>query len=348
MKNENAIDLFKFIFSLLIVAIHVHIFRGNLSEYDSFITNGIARVGVPFLFISGSYFLFKNLNATYSVSCLKKYFSKLLRLYTIWSIIYFFPIMLIAVKNGTSISQLFSDGIQNYLFNGIATHLWYLNTTIICTLFFILIIKQRIRKIVLPLCIVLFICGLLCNAYNKIIMPIENDYFQSVVDFITKYTYSTNFSVPFFWMIFIYIGYLFATDKLKINKRVCLMLLPISFFALYLELWFVDSNLLFYGHSISISILPTSILIFALSLNLKFNDDNIYIYMRHMSTLIYLIHPLILTIVAILFSVIEFDIDISGLLYVVVATLSILLSCIIIKLHSKNERIPLKLSYLYK
>lgn len=70
--------------------------------------------------------------------------------------------------------------------------------------------------------------------------------------------------------------------------------------------------------------------------------------MRHMSTLIYLIHPLILTIVAILFSVIEFDIDISGLLYVVVATLSILLSCIIIKLHSKNERIPLKLSYLYK
>lgn len=58
MKNENTIDLMKFIMSLLIVAIYVPILTGNLNFYDSLISNGIARVEVPFYFITGSYFFY--------------------------------------------------------------------------------------------------------------------------------------------------------------------------------------------------------------------------------------------------------------------------------------------------
>ena len=102
MKNENAIDLMKFIMSLLIVAIHVPILTGNLNFYDSLISNGIARVGVPFYFITGSYFLFRKIESDNARHTYKKYFLKLFRIYCIWSFIYLLPILFIAIYKDPS------------------------------------------------------------------------------------------------------------------------------------------------------------------------------------------------------------------------------------------------------
>lgn len=162
MKNENTIDLVKFIFSLMIVAIHVPVLCGDYQEYNFIISNGIARIGVPFFFIAGSYFLFKKLNGNYSWTNIKVYFFKLLRLYCVWSVIYFIPSITLAIfqKHPVPLGELASLYLRNFLFEGISFHLWYLNTTIVCTFVFILVLKRFKRNsILLGLSLLFFALG---------------------------------------------------------------------------------------------------------------------------------------------------------------------------------------------
>lgn len=355
MNKENAIDLMKFVMSLLIVAIHVPILTGSFSSYDSLISNGIARAGVPFFFISGSYFLFKKSNGDFSNPYIKKYFFKLIRLYCIWSVIYFLPILTIAlVKDPSNIIAKIPFYIKDVVFNGIAYHLWYINSTIVCTFTFLLILRNEKTKIILlPLSLLLYICGLLCSAYN---VPIANailriPWLDSMFAFITKYSYSYTFSFPFFWMIFIYLGYRFSDCVINISLTKSIVYALSSVILLYSELYIIDSNNLCAGHSLMIFIVPVSCCLFILArkMNLRYwGEDAIYPFIRHLSTLIYLLHPLIWLILCILYRHLNVDNSMPFLSYMAVLSISILISVIIIKASNSSNKYIRKLSLLYR
>lgn len=353
MKNENAIDLMKFIMSLLIVAIHVPILTGNLNFYDSLISNGIARVGVPFYFITGSYFLFRKIESDNARHTYKKYFLKLFRIYCIWSFIYLLPILFIAIyKDPSRVIYRIPIFIKDFLFSGLYYHLWYLNATIVCTILFILLVgRKRYRPILLPLSIVLYVCGLLCGAYYIVIANHTSEliWLNYLQDLISRYTYSTSFSFPLFWMIFIYLGYRLATARIYINRYISGICLIVSIVLIYCELFFIDSTDLCRSHSMMISIVPASCFLFiwAKSISLP-NLGGVYPFLRHLSTLIYLVHPLVWLIISSIYRYLGIVNDVSFLSYMLVLTISIFCAVLIIISSKSSNRNIQKLSLLYR
>lgn len=354
MKNENAIDLMKFIMSLLIVAIHVPILTGSLDSYDSLISNGIARVGVPFYFITGSYFLFRKIESNNARHTYKKYFLKLFRIYCIWSLIYLLPILcLVMYKDPSRVVCRVPIYIKDFLFSGLYYHLWYLNATIVCTCFFILLIgNKKIRRLLLPLSIVLYVCGLLCGAYYFVIakqtlVPII--WVKSICDFVSQYTYSTSFSFPLFWMIFIYMGYRLATARICINSCKIGACVIVFIALIYCELFFIDSTGLCRSHSMMISIVPASFCLFiwAKSISLP-NMGGGYPFLRHLSTLIYLVHPLVWLIIGLIYRYFGIVNDIPFLSYMLVLTISVFFAVLIIKSSKSPNRYIQKFSLLYR
>ena len=81
MGKKLNIDIWRFIVSFLIVAIHISPFDKISPEFDFFFTRILGRIAVPlFLMITGYYILDKSLN---DVKILKDYTKKILK---IWGI----------------------------------------------------------------------------------------------------------------------------------------------------------------------------------------------------------------------------------------------------------------------
>lgn len=88
----NAIDAAKFLCAIMIVMIHI----APLGENETFhfanfiIKNWGGRTGVPFFFITSGYFLYRKTNyENFIWQPTKNYLLKILRLYILWTIIYF-------------------------------------------------------------------------------------------------------------------------------------------------------------------------------------------------------------------------------------------------------------------
>lgn len=80
-KNYDLVDLFKFIFSILIIGIHTNAMGFNI----------LGRLGVPFFFMISSYFFFKKYltkNTKDQYQQLKNYLKRLFFLFLSWQIIY--------------------------------------------------------------------------------------------------------------------------------------------------------------------------------------------------------------------------------------------------------------------
>lgn len=89
-QNYNAIDLTKFICSILVVAIHIKPFGDNVDFHflNYGIQNYLARIAVPFFFVTSGFLLYRKTSfETFSMERPLKYALKLFRLYVIWSLI---------------------------------------------------------------------------------------------------------------------------------------------------------------------------------------------------------------------------------------------------------------------
>ena len=89
MIKKNNIDVWRFIVSFLIVAIHISPFDKISPEFDFFFTRIFGRIAVPlFLMITGYYILDKSFE---NIQRLKDYTKKILKLY-LFCILLYIPI----------------------------------------------------------------------------------------------------------------------------------------------------------------------------------------------------------------------------------------------------------------
>ncbi|WP_207638189.1 acyltransferase family protein [Butyrivibrio sp. AC2005] len=97
-KNYYAIDLFKFIFAFCVVAIHTGPLDGCMLSVVSTFYDIFVAIAVPFFFISSGFFLAQKMQYPFQIEAneiiLKKYIKKNVKLYLIWSVIYF-PLALV-------------------------------------------------------------------------------------------------------------------------------------------------------------------------------------------------------------------------------------------------------------
>lgn len=86
-KKYNCIDLFKFLFALLVIAIHIDPFNKKILNFWT--QDFVGRVAVPYFFIVSGFLLYSKKNETNFYSkIIPKYLKKLCLIYILWTIIY--------------------------------------------------------------------------------------------------------------------------------------------------------------------------------------------------------------------------------------------------------------------
>lgn len=123
-KRNQSIDLFKFIFSICVIMIHTQLFKNNNIAYIT-ITMGLARLAVPFFFITSGYYFYQKLDLQKNV---KSYFIKNIKIFVIFEklevIFYTVPLLSIIQKYGIFVY------LWRILSTGLGGAYWYITSLI--------------------------------------------------------------------------------------------------------------------------------------------------------------------------------------------------------------------------
>jgi len=326
------LDLAKFIASLLIIAIHTTpLFFINESA-NFILVHIIARLAVPFFFISSGFFLKSKINDFQST---KKYVFKLLKIYIVWTVIYL-PIVLFEqpqLRSMTPSAIIFF--IKELIFAGSYYHLWYLTTSIFAVVLIYFSLKVVDAKKLFFAALLLFFAGLLGDSY----FGIFELFFKSGTKLYALLDiYFVNFITTrnglFFGFLFILIGILIKS-RVHQNKKVCIIGLTVSLVFLFSEVLLLEHFTAPKDYNMYFSLVPASFFLFSLLIQIKLPDKKYFYTLRQMSLLIFLSHLLFKFLfdrLSLLSAVFENPL----LCFFFVAFLSILFSLCIIKLETKK------------
>lgn len=127
-KVLPALDLARFVGALLVVMIHTFPLVDVNLYLNYGITNYIARLAVPFFFVTSGYLCFKKTSyEQFDFSVPKQYAFRMLKLYVLWTVVYFIPFFIRSVymcERGYVYGLICA--IRTFLFSGYH-HLWYLS-----------------------------------------------------------------------------------------------------------------------------------------------------------------------------------------------------------------------------
>lgn len=266
-KNNDIIDLVKFILAIIVVMIHINPFYKN-----KFIIYPICRIAVPIFFMISSYFFFKN------KTDLKKFVTRNLKLYLFYFVL-LFPIIFIEYKKYSGNFGIYI--IKNFFLGSTFPASWYIMALIIgITIIYIVSNKLNINNYITLIIsfIIYIICCLNSNYANLEILNIH--FFKSY----------NSFLVSFIWIV---IGKSFAENENKLctqNMRIIAVKLLISLVLLYIESFYINKfKLCSNSNDCYIFLIPVSLYIFKIILKLNYSLKNAKFY-RTFSTITYCLH----------------------------------------------------------
>ena len=337
-------DLIKFFLSLMILAIHTQLYPKILYPW--------LRIAVPLFFIISSYFLFskiKDASIDKQKTIFKKFVVRNLQLYTCWFII-LLPVTIYFRKE-----QYFSNGIIENILNIIRSILfgstfaasWFITATIIGA-FIIYWLSRLLKNDIWVFIISLFaFCVVsLSSSYETVI---ADTFLGTAID---TYNYIfgglvCSFPAAIFW---IFIGKLFAEQKLKIESFGLLILLVIcAGVALFVEWKFVMSLDGSYNNDSYFMLAPLCVLLFLCVEKIEPKHWKYSVYFRRLSTVIYVTHISLRPIVSKGMSII-FNVKLTSLtLYIIIlfccVSVYILIEIAIKKCSRKRISKVLKMLY---
>jgi serine/alanine racemase len=325
-QNYPWIDRVKYLVSFLVLVIHFRPFSDYHRNIDFASIHIVARIAVPFFFISSGYFI--GVNGLEKSKVLKS-IKKNLKLYLVWTILYL-PIFIL----------IFMPQYPNLLIDftvlGVYYHLWFMPALI-----FSLIILYYLNKFLKPTSItfiafLFFVIGVFGDSYYGVL---PNGWF---LDIMNNYLdiFSTTRNGLFFGLLFVSIGYLIR--KSEIHTRISVRNTWIGFIIGYL-LMFVEMGLLMkytvpFEYNMYFSIIPTTFFLFCLCLN--YPSDEKSIDLRNKATLIYFSHFIVYFIVYGLITILKLDFLLQSSLirYFIAVISSVLFANFVIKQKKKNKK----------
>lgn len=296
--ENGTIDLVKFISSLLIVSIHTHPFKSYSEFFDCYFENVFSRVAVCFFFVASGYFFFSRLEfendkikkSKENIRKLKKYFIRLLILYTVWSLVYLIISLPEWYASGWLSLNAFIDYGISFLFDSSYYHLWFLISLLYAVPLMYLMLRFIKVKYFTVIALAIYVIGTLCDEYSWLDLPLN--YAMSVFSETFPRIYTVIFCViPILAMSLL-------SDKINISKSKKIFLF-ITFLTCYsseailLYCFTLNKNnftYLFFA-------LPTVLFLFSAlnSVQLQIKTNMRYL-LRKTSTIIYCLHPLIILI----------------------------------------------------
>lgn len=287
MNKKFGLDLFRFIVSFLIIAIHISPFMSFNHDLDFIFTRILCRIGVPlFLMISGYFVLPQALN---NRDILKKYTWRILKYY-LFCIILYLPVTI--YSNHLNLNLI--DIIKHLLFEGTFYHLWYFPALVLGIWFTYFLCKNYTSKSVKIILFILYIVGLLGDSYYGLVQKSDTlIQFYNIIFAIFGYTRNGLFYVP----IFLYLGYQSYSLRMNIKNDIHIVMILTCILFLIVEGSLVH-HLHFQRHdSMYIMLLPTMFFLFQFLLK---NNYTVNKKCRNMATTIYISHPMVLIFIRLL------------------------------------------------
>ena len=262
-KNYTGIDYFRFIAALLIIAIHTSPL-GSFSETGDFmLTRIIARVAVPFFFMTSGFFLISRY--AYNNSKLWMFVKKTALIYGVAMLIY----IPINIYNGYfRMDNLLPNIIKDIVFDGTLYHLWYLPASIIGAAIAWYLVRKFDYGAALIMTGILYFIGLFGDSYYGLSEKIGIlDGFYNLIFQISDHTRNGIFFAPIFFVL----GGLIADNRHKIEFRKSICGFSISFVLMFIEALTLHFCNLQRHDSMYIFLLPCMYFLFNIILHFKGN-----------------------------------------------------------------------------
>lgn len=283
MKKRN-IDVYRFIASLMIVAIHIYPLNSINKTIDYAFTRVLFRIAVPFfLMITGYFVLPKSLS---DKNNLKKYLIKIAKIYCLSMLIY----LPLNIYNHYFQNANILSIIKDIFLNGTFYHLWYFPALLLGIVLTYFLLKIKNNKLKITLFCLLYCIGLFGDSYYGLVkdIPFLNG-FYSFLFTIFDYTRNGLFYAP----IFLGIGYLISQKEPAIKKNT-----NVLFIIVFILMLLIEGMTLYHFNiprhtSMYISLLPLSYTLFQLVIKNKETNKKL----RNLSTWIYILHPFFIVVV---------------------------------------------------
>lgn len=285
-KTYAGIDYFRFIAALLIVAIHTSPLASFSETCDFILTRIIARIAVPFFFMTSGFFLISRY--AYNAEKLGTFVKKFALIYGV-TIFLYIPINI--YNSYFRMDNLLPNIIKDILFDGTFYHLWYLPASIIGAVIAWCLVKKFNYPKAFVVASVLYLIGLFGDSYYGIAVKISClNRFYSLVFQITDYTRNGVFFAPIF---FVFGGYI-ADSHAQIPFGKSILGFGSSFALMLVEALTLHHYGLQRHDSMYVFLLPTMCFLFHVLLHFKGKRLK---GMRTTARVIYIIHPMMIVII---------------------------------------------------
>ena len=289
-KEYAAIDIARYISALLVVCIHTYPFIDISETFNIFWLQTICRLAVPFFFVVSGFFFFKKQTEDENENreLLKKYVSRLLKLYIIWTIIYIPYTIWNYSTTGFAWYSIFAY-IRDFFMSGSYYHLWFLPALMIGMVLVCKMYEKKGLSFTLKASLALYIIGYFINIYAPIweSLPVV----KILYGFFTK-TIVTPRNGIFFAPLFLSMGMLLAKTK-GVSKKESKIGFIVSFLFLVVEVTiYYKLHLLQYLSSMFITLIPAVYFMVSYLLKVKIPYKEQYKIFRQESVLIYTSHIL--------------------------------------------------------
>ena len=288
----NAIDLIKFLMALCVVAIHTSVIKEPaILEYSTAL-DIFTRMAVPFFFMSSSFFLFrktKDIPLREKRDRINRYIRRMIRLYVIWSAIYFPIAVYRYISDGVPLVAAVGSILQGFFLYGenhMSWQLWYLLCTIYSMVAINLLIGWKWKDFHILALSMLVFCGSVVIRFLT----------ETVDQYSGIFRYAVILLDLFFANGRIFTGMLYLTVGMCVANCPKLRAIP-----WYLSLAVAASAFLItvcWDNEITKQILYISFFLFALSIPLP--DKNHYVALRRASTIVYFVHMIFVFILSLI------------------------------------------------
>lgn len=329
-QRNYSIDIARYACAIIVVAIHTKPFLNSNGILDFLGNKVITSIAVPFfLAIGGYYYICKLINGE---KVFIKQISKLLLIYSVWSI----PYLLLQIKDFLEANMSFLDITKkiSYLFlvEGSYYHFWYFPALIYSICFVTFLHKIKSIKVLPVVSIILYLLGCLSLSYYEvgIKIPILNAYYNLENYNAIRRIISTG--IPFFSLGYFILNTSEQNKRLRCKKTTVLLIIV---------LFMCEIKLVEYigiAKSVNITLLLYPLTYLMVLLLIVFDPFNKYITIskicRYASNITYYIHPLFIVVYTKIFSLLHFEKN-TILLFVLTGLSTFIGSLIVYKLNNK-------------
>ena len=172
--NYTNLDVAKFICALLVVVIHTDPLADVAKEMNFFLVNILARVAVPLFFVMSGFFLFGPMEyengrltpCATNIDRIVRYWKKIAVLYGGWSLVYLLFIKIpMWYATGWWGLRVIKDAVVSILLVGTHYHMWYLLAVLYAVPLLFVLHRWLSRKPLLLIAALLWLCECLRYSY---------------------------------------------------------------------------------------------------------------------------------------------------------------------------------------